>query len=423
MPVSPVCHTLRHRICRSFLCFAAVVLPICGLQAATEKPAIEHQRVLWMVNPAEEAVISWTTRFEGKAHQVYFDTVSRKGKLDQYASRKDTFRDGLFTTVAEDSKWAEPGYYHHVHLNGLQPATVYYFTIVSDENISPEYHFVTALADDRPFAILSGGDSRIDGGTPYAHNDRRKMNERMVALLEANPTILALAHGGDYCQRAEWRYLDGWLSDHEIIVTKTGRLLPIIPARGNHDIQIGFEEVFAWPDGPGNYYYTAQLSADAALVVLNTEISLGGDQRTWLAKELKGLRPENRWVMATYHKPAYPSVRAVQDGASRRDNWVPLFEEFNLDLIYESHDHALKRTLPIRNGKPDIENGLTYIGDGGLGVPQRKPDPQRWWFKEPGFTRPIHHVHMIEFGREDLRVRAFGMDGETLDDFRLHPRG
>ncbi|MEX1049690.1 MAG: metallophosphoesterase family protein [Akkermansiaceae bacterium] len=387
-----------------------------------EAGAIEHHRVLWMQNPATEAVISWTTRFEGANHRVHYDTVPRQGKPGNYENNSDSFKNGQFTLVAEDEKWVKPGFFHHVHLTGLKPGTTYYLVMVSDDQVSQEFHFVTALDDDRPFSMLFGGDSRIDGDDPYAHNDRRKMNLRMSALLEADPTILALVHGGDYCQRAEWRYMDAWLSDHELCTSKTGRLLPIIPTRGNHDMGVGFTEAFPWPTGLEHYYYSLPLSKRVALMILNTEISLSGDQRLWLNSELARLRADNRWVFASYHQPAFPSVRAVQDGASRREHWVPLFEKYNLDLACESHDHALKRTLKIRDGKPDPENGIVYIGDGGLGVPQRKPDPSRWWFADDGFTKPVHHVHLFQIGKEDFHVRAFGMDGSTLDDFRLWPR-
>jgi hypothetical protein len=383
---------------------------------------IEHQRILWIADPSTEAVISWTTREAGESHQVYYDTVARNGNLAAYAQQATSFKDGMFTMLKEDEKWVKPGYYHHVRLTELKPATVYHFVIVSDGKASREYHFVTAPAEDLEFAMLFGGDSRVGGKTPVEHNERRKMNERMSSLLKANPRILGLIHGGDYCETAHWRFLDAWLSDHERVITDQGRMLPIIPVRGNHDMQVGFEEAFPLPEGANNYYYSVSLSSEVAVVVLNTEISLGGSQRNWLASELEKLRPENRWLITAYHRPAYPSVRSPQDGAARRTHWVPLFEEFNIDLACESHDHALKRTLPIRNGEPDHENGILYIGDGGLGVPQRKPDPTRWWFGAEGFTKPVHHVHMFEFGKEVFRGRAFGMDGDTLDDFRIHPR-
>ncbi len=382
---------------------------------------IEHGRVLWMGDPAREAVVSWTTRSEGSQHRVHYDTEPRGGDPESYAFTENSFKDGAYTLVEADAEWSEPGYYHHVYLSGLQPSTTYYLIMRSDGNVSREFHFRTAPAGDEPVKLLFGGDSRLGKVEPYEHNDRQNMNLRMADFVERNPEILALVHGGDYCVRAEWRYLDGWLSDHELTTTEDGRLLPIIPARGNHDRQIGFEEMFAWPE-PTNYYYTTRITEEIAVVTLNTEISLAGDQREWLEKELARLREDFRWVFVTYHRPAYSSVRSLQDGALRRDNWVPLFERFNVDLVYESHDHALKRTLPIRSHAPDFENGIVYIGDGGLGVPQRDPDPTRWWLQEPGFTRPAHHFHFFEISDDFVRVRAIGMDGSTLDNFVLTPR-
>lgn len=404
-------------------CFA-VLLALCGVAGGIVQPvrAIEHQRVLWIGDPSSEAVISWTTRRPGENHRVHFDSETRDGEPAKYARREDAFHNGKFTMSAADEAWVEPGYYHHVRLDDLEPATAYHLVIASGDEVSREFHFMTAPRDDRPFAMLFGGDSRVGGEEPYEHSDRRKMNRRMAALFEANPRILGLLHGGDYCQTAEWRFLDGWLSDHELTTTKGGRLLPVTPARGNHDMDIGFEEAFPLPPGAKDYRHALRLGPMAAAVVLNTEISLAGDQRRWLGKTLESLRPEHRWLLALYHRPAYPSVRSIQDGAPRRNHWVPLFEKYRVDLVCESHDHALKRTLPIRGNRPNRKKGIIYIGDGGLGVPQREPDPRRWWFADEGFTKPAHHVHMLEFGRDTLRVRAFGMDGDTLDDFRLEAR-
>ena len=402
---------------------AAVVLPGTSRASSPERGAIEHPRVLWMKNPSREAVISWTTRQPGETHRVYVDAQSHGRQASAYGRREDSFKNGMFTMLPVDEQFVKPGYYHHVHLKGLEPGTRYHVLIESDGQFSRPLNFITALENDVPFQLVFGGDSRIQGSTPYEHTDRRKMNDRIRTLFEENPQVLAFIHGGDYCERAEWRYLDAWLGDHERVITQDGRMLPIIPARGNHDVQVGFEEMFPWPEMERSYYYTTQLSPAMAMVTLNTEISMGGDQRNWLRDELPGLRAANRWLLASYHRPAYPSVRNMQDGESRRRNFVPHFEENNIDLVCESHDHALKRTVPIRDGKHDPENGIIYIGDGGLGVPQRTPDPNRWWFKGgDAVTKSAHHVHLFDVGETEFRARAFGMDGDVLDDFSIRSK-
>jgi hypothetical protein len=76
-------------------------------------------------------------------------------------------------------------------------------------------------------------------------NARRGMNARMSKLLQENPKIIALAHSGDYTNSGHWSELYYWLNDHfEKTTTPCSRLLPILPARGNHNILGGFEEIF-----------------------------------------------------------------------------------------------------------------------------------------------------------------------------------
>lgn len=413
----------RHVLGGLLTLVVSMVLSSTALASQGSVGPIEHPRVLWIKNPSQEAVVSWTTRQPGEKHRVYYDTEPRGTNPSAYRQQAETFKDGMYTMLDVDKQFVKPGYYHHVHLKDLQPGTRYYVLIESDGQVSRQLNFITALGEDVPFQMLFGGDSRIQGQTPYEHTDRRKMNDRMRMLFEENPRVLALIHGGDYCERAEWRYLDAWLTDHQRVITRDGRMLPIIPARGNHDIQVGFEEMFPWPGMERSYYYTTSLSPRMALVTLNTEISVSGDQRDWLRNELPGLREANRWLLASYHRPAYPSVRNMQDGEARRRNFVPHFEANNIDLVCESHDHALKRTVPIRDGKHDPENGIIYIGDGGLGVPQRTPDPSRWWFQGgDAVTKSVHHVHLFDFGADEFRARAIGMEGDVLDDFTIRPR-
>ena len=61
---------------------------------------------------------------------------------------------------------------------------------------------------------------------------------------------MALAHGGDYIAKginmSQW---SKWLSNDALTVTTEDRLLPIIPARENHDRGPHFNEVFLFPPG------------------------------------------------------------------------------------------------------------------------------------------------------------------------------
>lgn len=54
--------------------------------------------------------------------------------------------------------------------------------------------------------------------------------------------------------------------------------------------------------------------------------------------------------MAIYHVPAYPSARSFTGRTQSmiRKHWVPLFEKSTMNLAFENHDHAYKRTYPIK---------------------------------------------------------------------------
>lgn len=410
----------------------AACLPfLAGVSAMADEPgtvkeaaarSFMHHRVMFMDEPSTKAAVAWTTADElFESHGVYWDTESREGELGKYAFKTNTVRSRPYTLVAKDKDNKTPNSIgHHVLLEDLKPATTYFLVIVSGKYQSREFHFVTAPDDDRPFQLLFGGDSRRGPKWPEVHEDRRQMNRLMAGLLEEHPGIVALAHGGDYCAKAEWTFMTDWLSDHELTTTKDGRLLPIIPARGNHDRGVTFEEIFYWSDRKNDFYYATDLTKGAVLLTLNTEISHGGDQRDWLAKTLKENRAGGpRWILVQYHVPSYGSVKEYAQGESQRRNWVPLFEEFGVDLVMEADHHSLKRTVPIYQDKENAEKGIVYIGDGALGVPQRAPDTSRWYLQSPGMASQGHHVHLLEFTPEKITGTAIGLERKIHDQFEI----
>lgn len=231
------------------------------------------------------------------------------------------------------------------------------------------------------------------------------MNVLMARLVAEDPTILALAHGGDYVfDGRRWQQWTDWLSNHELCVGPKGRVLPIIPGRGNHDIGPIYDEIFDDPGGAAKNYFVTQLGARVALVGLNSEISTAGEQALWMRARLQELRPANHWLVVQYHTPIYPAVK--QPGRAKA-TWAPLFEEFDVDLALESDGHAIKRTVPIRAGLHD-PTGVTYIGEGCLGVPPRRPDAKRWYLQAPGMTGSGLHVTLLDFGPEHLRMTTLG---------------
>ncbi|HUT61225.1 MAG TPA: fibronectin type III domain-containing protein [Phycisphaerae bacterium] len=372
-------------------------------------------RLIWTEDPQSRATISWSTAEAGRSHRVHYDTRSHKDNLAAYRFRADSNANGRYTAAANE---ALSLHYHHAELTGLKPATTYYFRIVSDEAASREFHFITAPDADVPVKVIYGADSRT------GHSTRRRMNRLIATLAGRDKTVLAFVHGGDYVWRVWTRgglsRFSRWMSDHELTVTADGRMLPIIPIRGDHELsgpQVG--QVFGWPGG-GRFYWHVRLTPQVLLVALNTNgpISTDANQVRFLDRTLRA-NAKMRWKLAAYHKPAYPGVKDRPSPA--RKLWVPLFEKYGLAMVCEADGHLIKRTVPIQGDKPAAD-GVVYIGEGGLGAPLRTPNTDRWYMKPPAKCGRAYHIQVLSFGKTALKYEVLLSDGSVFDTYEIKAR-
>jgi len=358
-------------------------------------------RLVWNSDPATSATVAWNTAEAGETHRV----LLRKADVE-----KDTVieaeRNGRYSAKSPDL------FFHPVNLTDHEQATKYLVTIESDGKQSPPMYFFTAPADDVPVSFVFGADSRS------GHKERRQVNAMLAKMLAESYAgdrvpISAFAHGGDFVY--DGRNLEQWsrwMSDHELTTAADGQLLPIVPARGNHDGGEMFNEIFAFPPGDADYY-AFDLGSQVRLITLNTETSLSGDQRKWLQSELETYRPQRRWLVPQYHRPAWPAVKWPW---LNQGQWVPLFEQYNVDLVCEGDGHNIKRTVPIRDFKAD-PTGVVYIGEGGLGVGQRTPKVDRWYLSSPDANAGEgHHVQLLTFDKEKITYRVVMLGGEIYDE-------
>jgi hypothetical protein len=349
-----------------------------------------HVRVLWWSEPQSCGTVSWSTAVE--AEESYVELRERGSKE---SLRFDSARNGRFSGSEADGGV----FFHHAPYAGLSPDTTYELVAVSDGQRSPTHHFRTAPMEDQPFTLLYGGDART------MHDNRLRMNRLIRDRVEAEPEILAFVHGGDYVMDGRsWREWRLWLSHHEVCTARDGRLLPMIPARGNHDWGLLFDEVFDAPGGPQRNFGAIELGRELALVTLNTNISTAGEQALWMEQALPRLREEHRWLFVQYHRPMWPALKAPSEA---KPLWVPLFEANDVDLVMESDGHVLKRTVPIRGDKFD-PTGVTYIGEGGLGAPLRRPRRDLWYLQPPGIVAPGLHITLIDVASSGVELRSLG---------------
>jgi hypothetical protein len=153
-----------------------------------------------------------------------------------------------------------------------------------------------------------------------------------------------------------------------------------MPAAGNHENELGngpigygaYQSYFALPEVGGDtvtrgLWYAFTVGSVRVISLNNDDVCYqdggnsyvrgysGGAQKRWLEKELKRTR-DNRdidWVVVVMHQVAVSTVDRF-NGADRgvREEWVPLFDRYGVDLVVCGHEHHYERSHPIRGQQP-----------------------------------------------------------------------
>lgn len=352
---------------------------------------------------------------------------------------------GAWARVEPDSSFAFPfsdRIVRRAELTGLAPGTAYAFRFVPDGR---EFRFRTLPADPAvPLRVLVGGDVR---------HTREMMERTARALMPYDPHLVVL--GGDLAYaNGDPRRVDRWHEWFEVtrdaFVTPDGFQVPVVAGIGNHEVfsdhRLAEDELHlmeAWGlrtgDAPfytvlfplpeGRTYFALDIGEAISFLLLDTghAAPIEGAQTAWLERALAE-RVGRPHVIPVYHVPAYPSVRSFHgaDSEAVRTHWVPLFERYGVRLAFEHHDHAYKRTVPLRGGRPH-PGGIVYLGDGAWGVSTRAigsrqeddAEPSGWYLAH---AEPTRHAFVLTLHGPLAHVLAVREDGEVIDAYPSAPQ-
>ena len=322
-------------------------------------------------------------------------------------------------------------------IDGLRPGSVYELRL--GDAASYKYRTMPARLT-RPIRFAAGGDTQA-GETTFGPMNRIAASRDVDFVLLGGD--LAYSNGDPRLVARE----ESWYETiTRTLVTRDRRLIPVIAAIGNHEVfssrdtsestaRTMRETGVRLGDAP---YYTA-LHAHArtrqysvidvgdylSLVLLNTghTAAVQGAQTEWLQETLRQ-RPTVPYVFPIYHVPGYPSVRVFEGSTSVlvREHWAPLFERFGVRVAFENHDHAYKRTVPIRGGRRD-STGVVYIGDGAWGAVPRpigREHTEPAWYLET--AKSTNHAIFVTLSTRAARFEMVDTTGVRFDTHRARAR-
>jgi hypothetical protein len=298
---------------------------------------------------------------------------------------------------------AAPGtieqYYVHAAVGHLRPGQTYYYSVghkgFEQARTTPAGTFTTASRGRQPFTFTAFGDQGVTYDAVGTSNLIRAQSPAFH--LHAGDISYAESGGGGLVTDSyDPRVWDSFFTEAE-------------PAAGHvpWQIAVGNHEMEAWysPDGYGGQYarfdfpgqassstpptYYSFVYGNVGIVSLDAndvsdEIPAnngysGGAQTKWLAHTLATLRaqPGVDFIVAYFHHCAYCTCAVHGSDEGPRQFWVPLFDQYQVDLVINGHNHIYERTDPLRSGASSpapigatirpASQGTTYIAAGGAG--------------------------------------------------------
>ena len=334
---------------------------------------------------------------------------------------------------------------HEVHVCGLSPATTYYYRVgggaAGQEAWSDVHAFTTAPADaGTKVTIAVTGDSRGEANDAW-----RLVQSRVLA---AAPTLQVFT--GDMVDvagdEAGWEHwLDSAWKDPHGNLSALGQVLTL-SAHGNHENHnLLFFGNLVLPEDAQQFpkwtelFYSVNVGP-VHLVVFDDAWIVGSGDPTfapafdaWLKADLdaaKASRGDRPWIVAAHHHAEYSSSTHGKDAdvLQGRAHLAPLWDQYDVDLVLDGHDHDYERSQPLAGdpSSPTVgaKPGTTYVVNGGAGAPAYGNGTSAWTATSAGFdATAIGAYVLLAIDRSSLRItthslRADGSD-PVIDDVTL----
>jgi len=360
-------------------------------------PTPRHVHLGFVGDPKTSIVAQWRTKDE-----ITRGTVIRYGKganltAEQLTETKTGIQFGYRATGAQIYRT------HQAHLCGLEPGTAYSYQVGEGDAFSPVYTFRTApdVAANPDAEVVLGfvGDSR-DGYDVWT---------QLVTQLQQRAPDLILFSGDAVTigiTQFEW---EEFLDRGEPLFAR----VPVVMAHGNHEgNSVNYFSQFAMPGDQENFSFDF---GHAHLTVANdTPVDIAviqGSTREWLAADFEASKSA-RWRMLMNHQAFFSSAMAHGSSLTLQQAWMPLVDQYRLDLVLNGHDHEYEISKPLVGGVPQASNAnaTVYVVGGGAGAALYDIGSAT----HTAYSEKTHSAAVVRVTRSSLELDPFRQDGSAI---------
>jgi hypothetical protein len=281
--------------------------------------------------------------------------------------------------------------FHKIYIDKLKPSQKYYYKVISNEIESDIYSFYTSFNDNESIKFIVYGDTR-------GVWDNWKNASIIAQEIEKENPYFTL-HTGDIVN--DGRNISQWIDFFSI--SKYIHNCTLYPVIGNHEYYN--ESYLKYFKITKDCYWYSFDNGPVHFVGLdsNKRNRYNPNQTIWLIKDL--MNNEKSFTIVFFHHPPYSSGN---HGSTYpiRFIWSPIFSYFNVDIVFNGHDHCYER------GRV---NNVNYIVSGGGGAPLYKVN-EKWWTI---YSEKTFHYCLINVDQFSLTIEIKKPDGFIIDTFSI----
>ncbi|MCL2172846.1 MAG: fibronectin type III domain-containing protein [Candidatus Bathyarchaeota archaeon] len=233
-------------------------------------------------------------------------------------------------------------YYNRVTVTGLTPDTTYIYQ-VGDGNGNWSVEYTTKTGNSETFSYIVVGDPQI-GSSGNVQSDTNSWINTMNAIAKEFPNAIFMVGTGDQIDSSgTLLQYTGFFSASQMTS------LPFATCMGNHEGSGTATRTFYNPPNmigtAVNYWYRY---GDTLFLVWDVTTGSTADMRTFLSDAI-AQNEDATWRILTFHYDVYGqgSSHALSDGKTYRDTYVPVIDEFDIDVVFNGHDHSYSRSYPL----------------------------------------------------------------------------
>ncbi len=349
-------------------------------------PGPEGVHVQFGHDAAAQAAVSWQTQAQVSRPRLRLGRTEFGFGLEVPAQER-TYTEAL----TGQTVWT-----YHARLDHLEPDTRYVYEVTNDgapAAVAGTFH-TGPRGRSRGFRFTSFGDQAVPAAIGAGLGPHTVNAGFIVPAVERLDPLFHLFNG-DLC------YAN--LSDDPVATwsaffandTLSAANRPWMPCAGNHENEVGngpqgymsYQTRFELPDnGSADFrgnWYAFTVGPIRVISLNNDDVCLQdgafsafraahvpnytangdnpyingysmGQQRAWLERELdRASRSDDiDWIIVCMHQVAMSSAHFNGADLGIRQNWLPLFDQYGVDLVVAGHEHHFERTFPVRGALP-----------------------------------------------------------------------